>query len=467
MFEALVSVMAKLKGGIRLFRKRFLMLSLLFCGVISFFWLTDQTFIQIDVKQEEAQEKERLLQMDEPHFWIISDNHFFPDTFIEDSAAFRAFEATALGNDLRYTETILTAFVQKALVEKPTGIIFTGDVTLNGEKAGLDRMVELLEPLQEAGILILAIPGNHDIYNGWAREFKNGDKITTHQISPQDFQRGFSDGYHLSQAIDKHSLSYSLDAGAYRLFLLDSNIYADRFSKKEPVSHGRLSEETLAWLEAGLSDAKEKGKTPILFLHHNLLAHHEQMTDGFVLNNAPDVLSLVNQYEVPLALSGHTHLQNILQQVDPSNFYEISSGSFSAAGTSIGRLTLQKNTIIYENESFDPLPYLDSQHLANPDLKNYSAYVTLKAQELGEEMARELFRSYAIDADTQLMKEVGEAYVFYFMGGSQLTPLEKEARLARLQESLPRKADSSLLESYRQLLDAANWEAHHHLVIQP
>ena len=73
MFEALVSVMAKLKGGIRLFRKRFLMLSLLFCGVISFFWLTDQTFIQIDVKQEEAQEKERLLQMDEPHFWIISD----------------------------------------------------------------------------------------------------------------------------------------------------------------------------------------------------------------------------------------------------------------------------------------------------------------------------------------------------------------------------------------------------------
>ena len=53
------------------------------------------------------------------------------------------------------------------------------------------------------------------------------------------------------------------------------------------------------------------------------------------------------------------------------------------------------------------------------------------------------------------------------MGGSQLTPLQKEARPARLQESLPRKDDSSLLESYRQLLDAVNWEAHHHLVIQP
>lgn len=423
-----------------MFKKIHLLFTFFVLSLLGFFLFFGQQMIKEAAEKKELQTE--LLQLATPHFWVISDNHFYADELFEESQRFLKFEATSIGKDIRYTSTVLKTLVQKALIEKPTGIILTGDVTLNGERESLNQMAEIFKPLKAAGIFVFAIPGNHDIYNGWARKFQNNEQITAHQVSPEAFQIAFPDGYEGSISKDKSSLSYLLDFEDYRFFMLDSNIYSDRFSKTEPVTEGKLTESTLQWLEAGLVEGQQLGKTPILFMHHNLLAHNPNVTKGFVLNNAEEALSLVKDYQVPLAMSGHIHLQDIMQDLGNPTFYEISTSAFSTAGSHIGHLKLQPKKISYEVEPFDPRPYFAEQELRNPDLKTYPTYLDEKYREIGENMATNLLAQLEIQDEIGMSKLMGEANLRYFTGNNNWSEEEKnqlyqEIAYQKLKEQAP------------------------------
>lgn len=404
------------------------MFSLLSVGLFVLLYFTIQEKSTIINEQSALADQ---LQTDQPTFWVISDNHLFAKTlFDEESALFREFEASSIGKDLRYSQDLLEALVQKALVEKPSGLILTGDVTLNGEKESLDQIIQILAPLKKAGILVFAIPGNHDIHNGWARKFSQEQQLVTHQISPLDFKVAFADGYDLSVSQDPHSLSYAVDLAAYRLVFVDSNLYSEVFSKEAPVTQGRIKEKTVTWLQQVLAQARETNKTPLLFLHHNLLAHNEKVQQGFVLNNASDVLDLVKEYQVPLAFSGHIHLQDIMQSPVLPNFYEITTSAFSIVESHIGHLTLQPNQVAYEVENFDPRPYFTAAQLANPDLQDYPNYLIQRYEAVGASMAENTLYRLGVTDDARIQaakKMVGEAGVRYFTGHHSLTFEEQAA----------------------------------------
>lgn len=446
-----------------MFKKRSLKIIFLILIIISSLLFVQQQLVK---GRDGATEAMALNHVQEPHFWVISDNHFYSDDLFEDSERFRKFESTTIGTDIRYTTQVLDAFVKKALDEKPTGIIITGDTTLNGEQRSLEHMAEIFEPLKKAGIAVLAIPGNHDIYNGWARKFVNGQQITAHQISPTDFKEAFADGYQMSSSSDKNSLSYVVDLQDYRLLMLDSNIYSDRFSKTEPITKGQLSEKTLDWLENMLIEAQSMKKVPLIFMHHNLLAHNENVTEGFVLNNAQQVLELVEQYHVPLAMTGHIHLQNIMQDSKNPTFYEISTSSFSTAGSHIGHLKLQDNKISYEVEAFDPRPYFTENQLENSDLSQYPEFLANKYRQVGEQMALNFLIQSGMKEDAaSLAKMVGEANLRYFTGNNLLSEADKEAiyqdpRYQTLKEFAPR-----LSSSVEQSVEDQNIPNNHSIVI--
>ncbi len=373
---------------------------------------------------------EAQLQIEQPNFWVISDNHFFAKTLFEESAVFKEFEAGAVGKDLRYSQDLLAALVEKALIEQPTGLILTGDLTLNGEKESLDQMTQTLAPLKKAGIFVFAIPGNHDIHNGWARKFTQDQQLVAHQISPSDFKTAFSDGYEFSVSQDAHSLSYAVDLATYRLVFVDSNLYSETFSKEAPITQGRVKEKTLTWLEQVLSQARETNKIPLLFLHHNVLAHNEKVQQAFVLNNASNVLDLVATYQVPVAFSGHIHLQDITKSPTLPKFYEITTSAFSIAESHIGHVTLQPDQLNYEVENFDPRPYFTAAQRKKPDLNDYPNYLVQRYEAVGASMAENTLYRIGIkdEALIQSAKEmVGSANLRYFTGHNSLTTEEQAA----------------------------------------
>jgi len=71
---------------------------------------------------------------------------------------------------------------------------------------------------------------------------------------------------------------------------------------------GEVSEDQLSTLEESL----RQSETPLVFVHHNLgpLREHppSEPWSWFQVSNAERVVNILNQHEVPLALSGHHHL---------------------------------------------------------------------------------------------------------------------------------------------------------------
>ena len=141
-----------------------------------------------------------LTQDKKTSFWVISDTHLIADSLHDDGQAFSQMQKTSQGKDLYYQETALSAFVRMAEEKKPAAIIVTGDVTFNGERVSAERFAEIFKPLTKTKLLVLA--GNHDIYDGWAREFHGKKQYYAGQISPRMWRNIFRTSYETAVSVD-------------------------------------------------------------------------------------------------------------------------------------------------------------------------------------------------------------------------------------------------------------------------
>ncbi|MFD0896858.1 metallophosphoesterase [Loigolactobacillus binensis] len=328
-----------------------------------------------------------LTQSTHPSFWVLSDPHFIAPSLHDKRTAFKQIIKTAAGKDLTDQPVALHALVQTALKKHPTAVIITGDVTFNGELASAKSLARRLRPLQKAGIHLLIIPGNHDIYDGWARKFTGDHQATTTQISPSAWRQIFADGYRNACAVDNDSLSYAVNLNKrYRLLLLDDNTYPTSTSTVAPNTAGKLKQSTLLWIEGQLQSAKAAGQQTLVFTHHNLYAH-SMMKQGWVLDNAPALRRILNRYHVPLLFSGHIHAQDIM--ADPTKkcaTTEIVSGSFSMTPASYGVVTLTPHKLHYQIHQLRLTPYLTAKQRHQPSLVHYQQHLKKLFQQMNLNM---------------------------------------------------------------------------------
>jgi 3',5'-cyclic AMP phosphodiesterase CpdA len=328
----------------------------------------------------------------ESEFWLLSDIHFLSAKLHDNGTAFNKFAEGAAGKEMLYQTESLEAFVAEALEKRPTGVILTGDMTLNGEKASAETLAKLLAPLQEASIMVLSLPGNHEIYNGWARIFKKDKEFYADQISPQDFKEIFSEGYEKADSVDQTSLSYSINLNdQYRLVLLDSCIYDEQVNWNQPNTNGRLKKTTLEWLKEQLEAAKQQQQTPLLFMHHNLLEHNSLLKEGYVLDNSAQLQQLITAYQVPLIFSGHIHIQDIAE--GPAGVQEIVTGSYSTQELGYGIVTLTDKAINYQKKVIDLDQWAAKNKSKNSQLLHYSAYQAKIFQQDTNHMVRQQLAS--------------------------------------------------------------------------
>ncbi len=168
-------------------------------------------------------------------------------------------EATAASKDLKYGTVLLKSLVQKALKERPAAVIITGDVTFNGAKKSATQLAKIFKPLTDNQINFLVIPGNHDIYDGWARSFKGKHEYKTEQISPEDWHHIFKSSYENATSVDPASLSYTVQLNdQYQLLLLDTNKYSVGPATTAPYTSGTIRPATIKWLEQQLKEGQKK-----------------------------------------------------------------------------------------------------------------------------------------------------------------------------------------------------------------
>lgn len=404
-----------------------------------------------------------LTQDKKTSFWVISDTHLIADSLHDHGQAFSQMQKTSQGKDLYYQETALSAFVRMAQKKKPAAIIVTGDVTFNGERVSAEKFAEIFKPLEETQLLVL--PGNHDIYDGWAREFRGKKQYYAGQISPRMWRNIFKTSYKNAVSVDDKSLAYSVQLNPnYLLILADSNDYGKEESTTAPATAGFLGREQRRWIKAQLQYASENNLQVIFCMHHNLYAHNPAVNKGYVVDDYRELRKLLAQYNVKLVFSGHIHAQNIMLAQDPCPATEVVTASFCSNDQGYGVVKVSPKEVSYTCYHFKMKDYLTDKEKQNWTLTHFHDY--LKNIQLGtisaELMQKDLYQNHDdLDTVRKMGRLFGEMNYHFFTGknhieSEELQKLKKSPIYQRL------IADNPHYELYLQTLyDMSNHDNLH------
>lgn len=259
--------------------------------------------------QKESEKPETEEPYRPPRLMIASDLHYMSQKTHDDGIAFRYMLSRDDGKISQYSDATVDALLQEAVKEQPSALVLCGDNTLNGEWINHVELAQKLRQVQEAGVPVLIIPGNHDIQNENAATYFEANREKAEYLhSGQEFLDIFHEfGYDQAVSRDEASLSYvyALD-DKHWMMMLDSCQYED-------YNHvnGRIRPETLEWMEQCLTEAKKRQITVVPAAHHNLLSESRLYTTECTLENHLEVVELLEAYELPLYISGHLHAQRI------------------------------------------------------------------------------------------------------------------------------------------------------------
>ena len=275
---------------------------------------------------------------------VATDLHYLAPTLTDGGEFFRQYIENGDGKVIPYCEEITEAFVEQVIAKKPNAVILSGDLTFNGEKESHIALAEKLARIEEKGIPVYVLPGNHDLKNAKAASFQGDSYSFVESIDALEFTEPYQEfGFGEAIARDENSLSYITElTPELWLLMVDVNTLD---------SPGTVKRETLDWVEQQLQEAEEKGVQVLAVSHQNLLQHNSLLSFGYMMGKNEKLLDLYEKYQVICNLSGHIHLQHIGKS--DNNFPELVTSSLMVSPNQYGVLTLDGETAEYHTTSVD------------------------------------------------------------------------------------------------------------------
>lgn len=318
----------------------------------------------LSAQREEEQSTNSVSSDEEVTLVIASDLHYLSPELTDYGNFFMNLIQNSDGKLTHYTPDITQAFVEDVLSISPTAVVLSGDLTLNGDKQSHEGLIAVLNPLVEADIPVYVVPGNHDV-DGYAYRF---DEEGTHRFngsSSKEFVKLYSElGYDNALSKDRASLSYTAKVSD-DVWLLMLDVNGNGLS-------GNIHNRTLRWIEQQLERAQEEGATVIGVSHQNLTIHNDLFQYGYQMGRAEELMDLYKEYDVQVHLSGHLHLQNIIEQ---AGITEIATSSMAITPNQFAVLQIDRNKAMsYETMPVNVSKWAEEQSLTDQNLLDFSIY---------------------------------------------------------------------------------------------
>ena len=274
-------------------------------------------------------------------FAVLSDLHVYDTQLGTTGNAFQAY-LDADPKLLAYSESIFESALADIIKSRVHFVIISGDLTKDGEFTSLLRVVRHLQRLEQAGIQVFVVPGNHDINNHDAVAFAGDTTKPVPSVTPQLFKalyHRFGYGQAISSAPD--SLSYVAEPtpGVW-LLAIDSVKSAESATSEHPVVSGSITGKTMAWALAKIHEGQSRGKKVIAFMHHGVNLHflsEPQLFPDYLVDNWPIVGAQFAGAGLKAVFTGHYHSQDISNlNVDAtgtpaaSGLFDIQTGSLAS-----------------------------------------------------------------------------------------------------------------------------------------
>ena len=217
---------------------------------------------------------------------------------------------------------------------KPKYVVVTGDIVDFGYgddgAVNYHRFVELIQPLENAGIKVYTVPGNHD----W--------RASDDKVGSQAYVGGLDDilntrlqNYRTIMG-DRDISGKAIDDGNYVIIGLDSghDIFLDpNYPIIAPRGSG-LKDVQVSWLDNTLDNLDGKldgkdasGKEKIIIMHHQGYNQVLLGQAGVINNNQDQFLKINKNYDVNVVLGGHTH-KNSVQTKDSTRYVQTASATY-------------------------------------------------------------------------------------------------------------------------------------------
>ena len=356
-----------------------------------------------------------------PKLVLATDLHYQSAQAGDGGPAFQLFVERSDGKVIQYLPELLEAFLDEVIEEKPSALVLSGDITMNGERMNHEELAGRLARVQDAGVQVLVIPGNHDINNGHAAVYYGAEKESVDSIDGEDFYEIYRRyGYDQALSRDSSSLSYvyALDEKNW-LLTLDSCQY-----EPENKVEGRIKESTLAWMDEQLLKAREQGIFVLPIAHHNLLAQSRMYTTQCAMDNNSEVIDLLQKYRLPLFFSGHLHVQRVRKHkaepgVDDGAYgiQEIITDALSIPPCQYGEVVWDEDgSISYETRSVDVSGWARKTGSGNPDLLDFEDWSYRYIQKLISDQIRGVVQNLGEDVERSMAATYAGVYIDYYAG---------------------------------------------------
>lgn len=311
----------------------------------------------------------------ETPIFVATDIHYLAPELHDEGPAFQSMVQGGDGKDTSHCEELLEALEHE--LPKPSILLVTGDLTLNGEEASHRALARRFEAFRKAGIRVFVLPGNHDLDNPWASEYRGSARRRVGSVSAKRFREIYRDcGYGAALSKDGASLGYlvQLDRGTVAL-MLDSTEHELNLDQGYPSPGGRLSEATLGWIDQVMGEARRGGQNVIVAMHHSLIDHNSMLDEGYTLENAQELAAILQRHRQTYALSGHIHIQSIAKRSTAlGDIFDIATGSLAVYPNNYGVLRLDKSSgqLLYETRRLDVAAWARAKGRADPYLRDYA-----------------------------------------------------------------------------------------------
>jgi calcineurin-like phosphoesterase family protein len=293
-----------------------------------------------------------------------SDIHYFADALHDNGSLFKKTMNTADGKHTAYVSSILSAFIEEMLEEKPDYVFISGDLTFNGEKLSHYELKQHLNRLLNAGIQVLVIPGNHDVNFPFSYHYIEDEFFPTENISADEFKEIYSNcGYGQDVlSMDESSLSY--------IYPLSKNVWLFALDANANGHKGMITDATIAWMEPWLKKARKAGKVIFTMTHQNVSSHNLLTSPGYELFNAKELRILFEKYGIAINFSGHMHVQHIKTI---NRLSTIASGSLSVVPNLYGKMEIDETgKISYRAKSVDVEKWAHLHEIKDYRLRHFS-----------------------------------------------------------------------------------------------
>ena len=331
---------------------------------------TIESFPQ-DEPEETTKEEESEYEW-EGRAVIGTDIHYLSRELTDGGSVFQYMVEHGDGKVVTYIEQITDAFLEEVIRQKPDVLILSGDLTLDGEKKSHEELAEKLYTVEEAGIPVVVIPGNHDINNRHAAQYKGEERFPAEFTTPEEFRDIYWDfGYGEAVSEDLTSLSYVYELDEHNwLLMLDTCQY-----QQKALVGGAISTETYEWIEGQLEDAWDNDRNVIPVAHHNLLDESEIYVDDCTIEHGEQLVYILEDWDVPFFLSGHLHVQHTKRSEDNRGVWEMVTSSLATPACQYGNLVFRSDgSFSYWTKAVDMEQWAKRHERTEEELLNFNKF---------------------------------------------------------------------------------------------